>query len=85
MFSKVIYFFYLTLFSLSSAEEPKDVYVLALLPMTGTVWPGGKAILMVANMALEFINNRSDILEGYNLKLIVTDTKVSVQLMLFQT
>ena len=64
--------------SQSTAEEPKDVYVITLLPMTGTVWPAGKTMLMVVNMALDIINNRSDILEGYNLKLIISDTKVSL-------
>ena len=59
------------------SEEPKDVFIMGLLPMGGTGWPAGGALLLAANMALEHINNRTDVLNGYNLKLIVGDSQVS--------
>ena len=59
------------------SEEAKDVYIMGLLPMGGTAWPAGEALLLAANMALEHINNSTDVLNGYNLRLIVEDTKVS--------
>lgn len=44
--------------------------------MTGG-WPGGQACLPSAQMALDLVNNRSDILPDYELELIHHDSLVS--------
>uniref|UniRef100_A0A4W4GVF3 G-protein coupled receptors family 3 profile domain-containing protein n=1 Tax=Electrophorus electricus TaxID=8005 RepID=A0A4W4GVF3_ELEEL len=49
------------------------LYIGALFPMSGG-WPGGQACLPAAQMALELVNNRSDILPDYELELIYYDS-----------
>ncbi|XP_039624625.1 gamma-aminobutyric acid type B receptor subunit 1 isoform X1 [Polypterus senegalus] len=57
-----------------SSSGKKPLYIGALFPMSGG-WPGGQACLPSAKMALEHVNNRHDILPGYELKLIYQDSK----------
>uniref|UniRef100_A0A8B9HJ04 Gamma-aminobutyric acid type B receptor subunit 1 n=1 Tax=Astyanax mexicanus TaxID=7994 RepID=A0A8B9HJ04_ASTMX len=61
----------------SSASSPecsrKKLYIGALFPMSGG-WPGGQACLPSAQMALDLVNNRSDILPDYELELIHYDS-----------
>lgn len=68
------------LMALSSLPAPvlgkKTLYIGALFPMSGG-WPGGQACLPSAEMALEHVNRRPDILPDYELKLIHHDSKVS--------
>ncbi|XP_024917316.1 gamma-aminobutyric acid type B receptor subunit 1 [Cynoglossus semilaevis] len=45
----------------------------ALFPMSGG-WPGGQACMPSAQMALDLVNNRSDILPDYELELIHYDS-----------
>ena len=40
-------------------------------------WPGGTAMLTAAEIALDMINNRSDILPNYRLNLVYNNTNVS--------
>lgn len=40
-------------------------------------WPGGQACLPAAQMALDLVNNRTDILPDYELELIHYDSMVS--------
>lgn len=54
----------------------KKLYIGALFPMSGG-WPGGQACLPSAQMALDLVNNRSDILPDYELELIHYDSMVS--------
>jgi len=54
----------------------KKLYIGALFPMSGG-WPGGQACLPAAQMALDLVNNRSDILPDYELELIYYDSMVS--------
>ena len=69
---------------ITSLEHPertrgmKDLYLLGLFPIGGDVWPAGEALLLAIHMALEQVNNRTDILPGYRLNLIYRDTMVSV-------
>ena len=63
--------------SVQSSEHLKDLNVITILPMTNPIWPHGDTVLMCLNMALDVINNRTDILTGYKLNLIVDDDKVS--------
>ncbi|KAI4811972.1 hypothetical protein KUCAC02_014830 [Chaenocephalus aceratus] len=54
----------------------KKLYIGALFPMSGG-WPGGQACMPSAQMALDLVNNRSDILPDYELELIHYDSMVS--------
>uniref|UniRef100_A0AAX7VES1 G-protein coupled receptors family 3 profile domain-containing protein n=1 Tax=Astatotilapia calliptera TaxID=8154 RepID=A0AAX7VES1_ASTCA len=59
-----------------SARHPsckKKLYIGALFPMSGG-WPGGQACMPSAQMALDLVNNRSDILPDYELELIHYDS-----------
>lgn len=57
-------------------SNSRDIYLLGLIPMGGDVWPAGQTVLLGINMALEEVNSRVDILDGYSLKLLWGDTKV---------
>ncbi|XP_058475233.1 gamma-aminobutyric acid type B receptor subunit 1 isoform X1 [Solea solea] len=52
----------------------KKLYIGALFPMSGG-WPGGQACLPAAQMALRLVNERADILPGYELELIHYDSR----------
>uniref|UniRef100_A0A4W4F210 Gamma-aminobutyric acid type B receptor subunit 1 n=1 Tax=Electrophorus electricus TaxID=8005 RepID=A0A4W4F210_ELEEL len=52
----------------------KKLYIGALFPMSGG-WPGGQACLPSAQMALDLVNKRTDILPDYELELIYYDSK----------
>lgn len=54
----------------------KKLYIGALFPMSGG-WPGGQACMPSAQMALDLVNTRSDILPDYELELIHYDSMVS--------
>ncbi|XP_023658348.1 gamma-aminobutyric acid type B receptor subunit 1 isoform X3 [Paramormyrops kingsleyae] len=51
----------------------KKLYIGALFPMSGG-WPGGQACLPSAQMALELVNKRTDILPDYELEMIYYDS-----------
>nr|XP_023854377.1 gamma-aminobutyric acid type B receptor subunit 1-like [Salvelinus alpinus] len=51
----------------------KKLYIGALFPMSGG-WPGGQACLPSAQMALDLVNKRTDILPEYELELIHYDS-----------
>uniref|UniRef100_A0A8C4DB43 Gamma-aminobutyric acid (GABA) B receptor, 1b n=1 Tax=Dicentrarchus labrax TaxID=13489 RepID=A0A8C4DB43_DICLA len=51
----------------------KKLYIGALFPMSGG-WPGGQACLPAAQMAMDLVNNRTDILPDYELELIHYDS-----------
>uniref|UniRef100_A0A8C9VI63 Gamma-aminobutyric acid type B receptor subunit 1 n=1 Tax=Scleropages formosus TaxID=113540 RepID=A0A8C9VI63_SCLFO len=52
----------------------RKLYIGALFPMSGG-WPGGQACLPSAQMALELVNKRTDILPDYELEMIYYDSK----------
>ena len=64
------------LLSASYGEEVKDLNILTLLPITGTVFPYGNTMFMVMNMALDDIEHQDDVLRGYKMNFIVSDDKV---------
>ena len=64
-------------------QKTKDLHIMGLFPMTGTAWPGGYATKTATEMAIEEINNRSDILPEYKLNLHSVDSKVRIQEFLF--
>uniref|UniRef100_A0A3P8WS48 Gamma-aminobutyric acid type B receptor subunit 1 n=1 Tax=Cynoglossus semilaevis TaxID=244447 RepID=A0A3P8WS48_CYNSE len=57
------------------ALAKKKLYIGALFPMSGG-WPGGQACLPAAQMALQLVNERTDILPDYELELIYYDRTV---------
>lgn len=59
------------------ASPAYDIYILGLFPMEGS-WRGGRMALEAAELALQHINAREDVLRGYNLKLVWNNTKVSL-------
>ena len=58
----------------------KTLYIGGFFPLTGSSLRLGvsEAVLGVSHLAMSIINNRSDILPGYQLQLIWNDTKVSM-------
>lgn len=49
----------------------------AIFPMTGKSWAGGQGCKPAVEMALKDVNDRSDILPGYKLKMVWNDSEVS--------
>ena len=45
-----------------------DIYFAGLYPVTG-YWNGGFTLLKATKYALNYVNNRSDVLPGYRLKM----------------
>ena len=58
--------------------QPRDLYLMGILPMTGDRWPAGDAQLLAINMALETINKRTGLLDDYRMNVLVEDSRVSV-------
>ena len=50
----------------------------AYSPLTGPCWGGGHVVKQVIELALSQINNRTDILPEYELRMVLNDTKVCV-------
>ena len=46
--------------------------------MTGETWPGGGACLPATLMAVRHVNERQDLLDGYNVTYTWADTKVII-------
>ena len=64
----------------TSEEEStnlKKLYIGGIFPNSGGTWDGGKGCLPAALMALEDVNNRTDMLPGYELKMFHNDSMVS--------
>ena len=62
---------------LTAEQKDKDLHILGLFPISGTAWPCGYATKTAAEMAIEDINKRSDILSQHKLHLHAVDTMVS--------
>lgn len=71
----LVYALLVFLFGPCVVAGKKKLYIGALFPMSGG-WPGGQACLPAAQMALDLVNNRSDILPDYELELIHYDSMV---------
>lgn len=56
----------------------KRLETLGFLPMTGNGWTGGQACLPGILMALRYVNDRSGLLDGYNLTYTWVDSQVNV-------
>ena len=60
----------------STGTPKKVVYVMGLFGMEGS-WPGGNAMLPAAQLGLDHVNAREDILPDYELRTAWSNTKVS--------
>ena len=65
----------------TNASEPVSIPIAALFPKTGW-WPGGRALHIAAQMALEDVNARPDVLPGYRLDMVWNDTEVGTHIYL---
>ena len=54
----------------------KNLTIGGYFPLDGPCWTGGLAVKLTADLALDQVNNRTDLLSGYKLHLISNDTKV---------
>ena len=58
------------------SNELRSLVLQGMQPMTGTGWTGGAGCLPAALMAVRHINEKSDLLDGYNLTYNWVDTQV---------
>ncbi|XP_015766433.1 PREDICTED: gamma-aminobutyric acid type B receptor subunit 2-like [Acropora digitifera] len=58
-----------------SVNSKKDLTIGAYVPLTGSCWRSGFAVKTVIEWALEQVNERNDILFGYQLNVVLNDTK----------
>ena len=66
-----------TLVFTQSSKTP--LFVGSMAPLSGSRSWWGSGITVAMEMAFEYINNRTDILPAYELKLLKNDTRVSLQ------
>ena len=59
-----------------ASGKRQTLYIGGIFPMTGG-WAGGKGCRPAVDMALEDVNNRTDILPGYVLEMVANDSEVS--------
>ena len=50
----------------------------AYSPLTGPCWGGGHVVKPLMELALSQVNNRTNVLPGYELQVVLNDTKVGV-------
>ena len=62
----------------SGGAAEQTLHIGAFYPLTKAFSAWGAGCLPAAELAVEHLNNRSDILEGYRLELINFDTQVGV-------
>lgn len=62
--------------STTGTNSTRDITIAALFPITGW-WPGGDALRIATEMAIEDVNERPDILAGYTLRMEWNDTEVN--------
>lgn len=60
----------------NASKTKKDLNIMGLLPMTGTIWPGGNSCLPAVEMAIEDVHATDGLLDDYRLNYIWLDTKV---------
>lgn len=77
---RVLHLFIVLMYMVVSTAlgEDKELRLLGLQPMTGEAWPGGWSCVVPVQMAIEAINNRTDILDGYKLTYDYIDHEVFV-------
>ena len=56
----------------------KQLHLQGLQPMSGKAWVGGAACVPAALLALRHVNEKSGLLDGYNLTYSWVDTQVHI-------
>ena len=64
--------------TMAQSSDVKTLEMLGFLPMSGKGWVGGGACLPAILMALRHVNERPDVLDGYNLTYFWVDTQVII-------
>ncbi|XP_077997881.1 gamma-aminobutyric acid type B receptor subunit 2-like [Glandiceps talaboti] len=59
----------------SLLEGKDDLHLLGLFPFDSKIWAGGQSYLPAAQLAMVHINERDDVLPGYQLKMLWGDSK----------
>nr|KAG5702808.1 hypothetical protein BaRGS_001890 [Batillaria attramentaria] len=59
----------------STSETVHDLYLMGLYPWSGP-WHGGESLLASSTLAVDVVNNRTDVLPGYRLHIVHDDTKL---------
>lgn len=66
-----------SILSAVSSHGLKYLTIGAYSPITPACqWTGGRAVKQIIELALSQVNNRTDILPGYELQMVLNDTKV---------
>ena len=60
-----------------TSDEKVPLYLGGYLPMAGPSWNGGLGILPGIEVALDYVNNHTDLLPDHELRFIWNDTQVS--------
>ena len=71
--------FMVLLISGTSGFKSKNLTIGGIFPMSGS-WSGGIGCLPAVKMALDDVNNRTDILPDYNLYMDYNDSQVSLRM-----
>ena len=75
--NNTLYFLSLICFLYSvPVNSKKNLTIGAYVPLTGSCWRGGFVVKTVIEWALEQVNERHDVLFGYQLNVVLNDTKV---------
>ena len=59
-------------------DEPIPLYIIGLFPVSDDKFHRGPSARIASQLALEHINNRTDVLPGYEMKMSWIDTKVKI-------
>lgn len=69
---------------LPTLSDDNVLHIGGIFPIAGEGgWQGGQACMPAANLALEDVNKRKDLLPGYVLKLHSNDSEVSTSILYF--
>ena len=61
-----------------SSDQTKDLHLIVLLPLSGDVFPVGKAFVPALRWAVDTVHATEDVLPGYRLVMHVDDSVVSL-------
>lgn len=76
----IVFFCFVTILSTVPSHGLKYLTIGGYSPLTpACLWTGGRAVEQVVELALSQVNNRTDILPGYELRLVLNDTKVCAE------
>ena len=76
MFRSSLHLFFFSVLDTVPTNGVKNLTIGAYAPLTGPCWGGGFAVKIVIELALSQVNSRTDMLPGYQLNMVLNDTKV---------